>query len=78
MVSSWKVKQVQQMSGTITLGYYFTKLVSEYVFANHNTLYFWLSFLYTWNTLLNSNLNITYKEEISSKKIQMCHNTIAY
>lgn len=59
------------MSGSITFGYYLTKLAPEYMFANHHILSFSLSFLYTWSTSLNSNLNITYKGMISSKKIPM-------
>lgn len=60
------------MSGLITFGYYLIKLVPEHKLANHHILSFWLSFLYTWSTSFNSNLNITYKGKISSKKIQMC------
>lgn len=76
-VSFWKVKQALQMPGTITFGYYLTKW-SEYIFAKHHILYFWLSFLYTWSTSLNSSLNFTHKEEISSKKFPMCCNIAAY
>lgn len=65
------IEQVKQATRRITLGRYLTKLVPGCVLANHHLLFFCLSFCYTWSTSLNSNLNITYKGKISSKKIQM-------